>query len=48
LPSARADLLFKLGRGEEARAEFERAASLTKNARQREQLLERAKSIKKT
>jgi RNA polymerase sigma factor (sigma-70 family) len=46
LPSARADLLFKLGRLREARAEFERAAELTKNARQREQLLERAKSIK--
>jgi RNA polymerase sigma factor (sigma-70 family) len=46
LPSARADLLFKLGRKEEARAEFERAASLTKNARQREQLLERARSLK--
>ena len=45
LPSARADLLFKLGRADEARAEFERAASLTKNARQREQLLERARAI---
>ncbi len=42
LPSVRADLLFKLGRLKEARAEFERAASLTKNARQKEQLLERA------
>jgi RNA polymerase sigma factor (sigma-70 family) len=42
LPSVRADLLYKLGRLEEARAEFERAASLTKNARQKEQLLERA------
>ncbi|HEY6558551.1 MAG TPA: RNA polymerase sigma factor [Polyangiaceae bacterium] len=42
LPSVRADLLHKLGRLEEARAEFERAASLTKNARQKEQLLERA------
>jgi predicted RNA polymerase sigma factor len=46
LPSARADLLFKLGRLREARVEFERAASLTKNARQREQLLERARAIK--
>lgn len=46
LPSARADLLFKLGRTSEARAEFERAAAMTKNARQREQLLERARSIK--
>jgi RNA polymerase sigma factor (sigma-70 family) len=42
LPSARADLLAKLGRMSEARAEFERAASLTRNARQRERLLERA------
>jgi predicted RNA polymerase sigma factor len=46
LPSARADLLFKLGRMSEARAEFERAATMTKNARQREQLLERARAIK--
>jgi RNA polymerase sigma factor (sigma-70 family) len=42
LPSARADLLAKLGRMREARSEFERAASLTRNARQRERLLERA------
>jgi RNA polymerase sigma-70 factor, ECF subfamily len=42
LPSARADLLEKIGRFEEARAEFERAASLTRNARERELLLERA------
>jgi RNA polymerase sigma-70 factor (ECF subfamily) len=42
LPSARADLLAKLGRMSEARVEFERAASLTRNARQRERLLERA------
>jgi RNA polymerase sigma-70 factor, ECF subfamily len=42
LPSARADFLWKLGRLDEARVEFERAASLTRNARQREQLLERA------
>jgi len=42
LPSARADFLEKLGRLREARAEFERAASLTSNARQRERLLERA------
>lgn len=42
LPSARADLLTKLGRLPEARAEFERAASLTRNQRQRERLLERA------
>jgi len=42
LPSARADLLEQLGRYAEARAEFERAASLTQNARQRERLLARA------
>jgi RNA polymerase sigma factor (sigma-70 family) len=42
LPSARADLLAKLGRFREARTEFERAASLTRNARHRERLLERA------
>ena len=42
LPSARADLLARLGRLSEARVEFERAASLTRNARQRESLLARA------
>lgn len=42
LPSVRGDLLFKLGRFEEARAEFERAASLTQNARERKLLLDRA------
>jgi RNA polymerase sigma-70 factor (ECF subfamily) len=42
LPGARADLLVKLGRLDEARAEFERAASLTQNARERELLLARA------
>jgi RNA polymerase sigma factor (sigma-70 family) len=42
LPSVRGDLLAKLGRGAEARAEFERAASLTRNARERELLLARA------
>jgi len=42
LPSARADMLEQLGRLAEARAEFERAASLTQNARQRERLLGRA------
>jgi len=42
LPSARADLLAKLGRLTEAGAEFERAASLTRNVRQRERLLARA------
>jgi RNA polymerase sigma factor (sigma-70 family) len=42
LPSVRGDLLSKLGRFEEARPEFERAASLTRNARERTLLLERA------
>jgi len=42
LPSVRGDLLAKLGRLDEARAEFERAASLTRNARERTLLLERA------
>jgi RNA polymerase sigma-70 factor (ECF subfamily) len=42
LSSVRGDLLFKLGRFEEARAEFERAAGLTRNARERELLLARA------
>jgi len=42
LPSVRGDLLTKLGRFDEARAEFERAASLTRNGRERNLLLERA------
>ncbi|WP_054026318.1 RNA polymerase sigma factor [Bacillus sp. FJAT-28004] len=42
LPSVRGDLLVKLGRMDEARTEFERAASLTRNARERELLLNRA------
>lgn len=42
LPSVRADLLAKLGRGAEARAEFERAAGMTRNARERALLLARA------
>ena len=42
LPSVRGDLLAKLGRLDEARAEFERAASLTRNERERELLLDRA------
>ena len=45
LPSVRADLLQKLGRGPEARAEFERAASLTRNTRERDLLLARAARI---
>jgi predicted RNA polymerase sigma factor len=42
LPAVRGDLLAKLGRDEEARIEFERAAALTRNARERELLLRRA------
>jgi predicted RNA polymerase sigma factor len=42
LPSVRGDLLAKLGRFDEARLEFERAASLTRNTRERRLLLERA------
>jgi RNA polymerase sigma-70 factor, ECF subfamily len=42
MPAARGDLLQKLGRFEEARAEFERAAILTQNVRERELLLRRA------
>jgi RNA polymerase sigma-70 factor, ECF subfamily len=42
LPGVRGDLLFKLGRLPEARLEFERAASLTRNARERHLLLARA------
>ena len=44
LPSVRGDLLKKLRRLNEARAEFERAASLTRNARERRLLLERAQA----
>jgi RNA polymerase sigma-70 factor (ECF subfamily) len=44
LPSVRGDLLVKLGRSDEARSEFERAASLTRNARERSLLLERARA----
>ncbi|HEU4800031.1 MAG TPA: RNA polymerase sigma factor [Gemmatimonadales bacterium] len=43
LPSVKGDLLLKLGRSDEARAEFERAASLTRNERERVFLLKRAK-----
>jgi predicted RNA polymerase sigma factor len=42
LPSVRGDLLFKLGRKDEARREFERAAALTRNARERALLESRA------
>jgi RNA polymerase sigma factor (sigma-70 family) len=44
LPSVRGDLLKKLGRFDEARLEFERAASITQNARERHLLLERARA----
>jgi predicted RNA polymerase sigma factor len=44
LPSVRGELLRKLGRFDEARAEIERAASLTQNARERELLLNRARA----
>ncbi len=43
LPSMRGDLLFKLGRLDEAGEEFRHAASLTQNTRERELLLERAR-----
>jgi len=45
LPAVRADLLAKLGRADEAREEFERAAELSRNERERELLLKRAYSI---
>jgi RNA polymerase sigma factor (sigma-70 family) len=44
LPSVRGDFLFKLGRLAEAQAEFKRAASMTRNARERKLLLDRARS----
>ncbi len=47
LPSVRGDLLAKLGREDEARAEFERAAAMTRNARERELLLERAAQMRR-
>src|SRR3546814_14458544 len=45
LPAARGDLLARLGRSEEARAEFERAAALARNDRERKQLLDRAAAL---
>jgi len=45
LPAVRGDMLAKLGRNDEARAEFERAASLTRNARERDVLLGRAAGL---
>jgi len=47
LPAVRADFLAKLGRSEEARQELERAAGLTRNARERTLLIERAQSLKR-
>ncbi|MFD9035104.1 RNA polymerase sigma factor [Streptomyces sp. NPDC059567] len=47
LPSVRGDLLERLGRPAEARAEFERAASLTRNERERELLLGRAREAER-
>jgi predicted RNA polymerase sigma factor len=44
LPSARAELLERLGRSREAAAEFERAAALTRNERQRARLEARARA----
>src|SRR5262249_27641817 len=48
LPSVRGDLLKKLGRLDEAGKEFERAASLTRNVRERDLLLERARACAET
>ncbi|MBX9632138.1 MAG: RNA polymerase sigma factor [Burkholderiales bacterium] len=47
LPSVRGDFLARLGRHEEARAEFERAALMTQNVREQELLRERARSLGK-
>jgi len=47
LPSVRGDFLYKLGRHDEARAEFERAAEMTGNSRERALLRERAESCRK-
>lgn len=44
LPTVRGDLLFKLGRRDEARKEFDRAAALTRNTRERALLLARARA----
>jgi len=45
LPAVRGDLLAKLGRANEARSEFELAASMTRNARERDRLLDRAAAL---
>ena len=47
LPAVRGDLLTKLGRFDEARVEFGRAAALTRNARERELLLDRAQACER-
>src|SRR5262249_18280736 len=44
LPAVRGDMLAKLGRNDEARLEFERAAALTSNERERELLLKRSEA----
>jgi predicted RNA polymerase sigma factor len=46
LPTVRGDLLFKLGRLAEARSEFERAASLTRNEKERQLLTARAEACR--
>ena len=46
LPAVRGDLLARLGRNEEARAEFEKASRMTRNARERETLLARVKATR--
>ncbi len=46
LPGVRADLLARLGRMDEARDEFARAAGLARNAREREFLLERSRTLR--
>ena len=45
LPTVRGDLLARLGRADEARAEFERAATMTRNQAERRLLLERAGGV---
>jgi RNA polymerase sigma factor (sigma-70 family) len=48
LPAVRADFLAKLGRNDEAHAELERAAALTRNVRERTMLIERAAALKRS
>ncbi len=47
LPSVHGDLLVKLGRSDEARVQFERATSLTRNTRERDLLLQRAACMRR-